>query len=179
MSIQTEPNGSTPSTTCITLRKPTALDGAAIHALIACCVPLDTNSLYCNLLQASHFADTAVLAEHQGQIIGFISGYRLPQQPNTLFVWQVAVASQARGHGLASRMLLELLSRQPNIEFLHTTITPSNQASWHTFSRLARTLNAPLNSRELFNREQHLANQHDTEMLVEIGPFTLPHPFTS
>lgn len=179
MSIPAEPNGSTPSTTSITLRKPAASDGAAIHALIARCAPLDSNSLYCNLLQASHFADTAVLAEYQGQTIGFISGYRLPQQPNTLFVWQVAVASQARGHGLASRMLLALLAREPEIKWLHTTITPSNQASWHTFSRLARTLNAPLNSREFFNREQHLANQHDSEMLVEIGPFALPHPFAS
>lgn len=154
-----------------TLRKPSAQDGAHIHALIARCAPLDTNSLYCNLLQASHFADTAIVAEDDTGVCGFISGYRLPTAPNTLFVWQVAVDARMRGQGLASRMLLQLLANQQGVQFLHTTITEANKASWHTFERLARTLEAPLSSREFFNKHQHLNGQHDSEFLVEIGPF--------
>ena len=156
----------------ITLRKPDPEDGALVHALIEHCKPLDTNSLYCNLLQCSHFRDTAVLAEEQGKIVGFISGYLLPNQSDTLFVWQVAVSEQARGLGLASKMLLELTGRHPSqIRHLHTSITLSNDASWNTFKRLAKTLNAPLNEQVMFDKEQHLDGQHDTEMLVQIGPF--------
>lgn len=156
----------------ITLRKPDSEDGALVHSLIERCKPLDTNSMYCNLLQCSHFRDTAVLAEEEGQIIGFISGYLLPNQPDTLFVWQVAVSEQARGLGLASKMLLELTGRHtPQIRHLHTSITRGNDASWNTFKRLAKTLNAPLNEQVMFDKEQHLGGQHETEMLVHIGPF--------
>src|SRR3546814_7090005 len=49
-------------------RNPVAEDAQAIHDLIAACPPLDTNSLYCNLLQCTHFAETCVLAERDGEI---------------------------------------------------------------------------------------------------------------
>lgn len=169
---QAAPNATIDTQRLLTLRKPNPEDGPAVHALIGRCQPLDTNSMYCNLLQCSHFRNTAVLAEEQGQVVGFVSGYLLPEQPDTLFVWQVAVDSQARGLGLASRMLQELLQRHSSqVRHLHTSITPGNEASWKTFRRLADTLQAPLNERVMFDREQHFGGQHDTEMLVHIGPF--------
>merc|ERR1712169_164475 len=63
-------------------RKPVSTDGSDVFALVERCKPLDVNSMYCNLLQCSHFADTAIVAERGGQMVGFISGYRLPQQPD-------------------------------------------------------------------------------------------------
>ena len=107
-------------------------------------------------------------------MVGFISGYRLPQQPDVLFVWQVAVDASTRGQGLASQMLMQLLSRLGGeVKHLHTTITPDNQASWKTFQRLAATLDAPLNDSDMFDREQHFNGEHETEKLVHIGPFNL------
>ena len=155
-------------------RKPVSTDGSDVFALVERCKPLDVNSMYCNLLQCSHFADTAIVAERGGQMVGFISGYRLPQQPDVLFVWQVAVDASTRGQGLASQMLMQLLIRLGGqVQHLHTTITPDNQASWKTFQRLAATLNAPLNDRDMFDREQHFNGEHETEKLVHIGPFDL------
>ncbi|MAK89750.1 MAG: diaminobutyrate acetyltransferase [Oleibacter sp.] len=155
-------------------RKPVSTDGSDVFALVERCKPLDVNSMYCNLLQCSHFADTAIVAERGGQMVGFISGYRLPQQPDVLFVWQVAVDAPTRGQGLASQMLMQLLIRLGGqVQHLHTTITPDNQASWKTFQRLAATLNAPLNDRDMFDREQHFNGEHETEKLVHIGPFDL------
>ncbi len=152
---------------------PTAEHGAAVHKLIAECPPLDTNSMYCNLLQSSHFADTAVAAIVDEQLIGFISGYRIPQRPNTLFVWQVAVGEQARGQGLAQRMLKAILMRESShdINHIETTITANNRASWALFESLARQLDTNISSSVMFERQQHFADQHDTEMLVRIGPF--------
>ena len=91
------------NTTAITLRKPTKDDGYRLHQLVAECPPLDPNSIYCNLLQCSHFAETGVAAEKGGDLVGFISGYIPPQQPETVFVWQVAVHEKGRGQGLAKR----------------------------------------------------------------------------
>ncbi|MCA6063533.1 diaminobutyrate acetyltransferase [Thalassolituus marinus] len=158
----------------ILFREPKDTDGSAVFELINRCKPLDVNSMYCNLLQCSHFAQTSIAAERSGEIIGFISGYRLPQQPDTLFVWQVAVDASARGMGLASRMLTTLLQRLGgDIRHLHTSITASNEASWNTFRRLAETLNAPLNSSMMFDRERHFGGAHDSESLVHIGPFNI------
>jgi L-2,4-diaminobutyric acid acetyltransferase len=155
-------------------RPPTPEDGADVHHLVAHCPPLDPNSLYCNLLQCTHFRDTSVAALQNGQMMGFISGYRVPDRDDTLFIWQVAVDDRTRGQGLASRMLLEILHRPQcqKISYLETTITPDNSASWALFRRLSEHLEASLEQTPLFKREQHFRGQHETEMLVRIGPFT-------
>ncbi|MEH6605385.1 MAG: diaminobutyrate acetyltransferase [Pseudomonadales bacterium] len=145
----------------------------AVFRLVENCTPLDMNSSYCNLLQCSHFANTSVAATMNGEVLGFISGYVVPGRPDTLFVWQVAVAEQARGLGLASRMLTHIIAR-PNcadIAFLETTITQDNQASWALFRSFAKTLPADFQSSEWMDKDTHFAGQHDSEELVRIGPF--------
>jgi L-2,4-diaminobutyric acid acetyltransferase len=161
-------------TAMIALREPVSEDGAAVYELIANCPPLDTNSMYCNLLQCAHFSSTSVAAELDDQIVGFISGYIQPEQPDTLFIWQVAVGEKARGQGLASRMLKAILARHvcQNIRFIETTITPDNTASWALFESLSKKLDAELNRSVMFDRQHHFADQHETEMLVRIGPVT-------
>jgi L-2,4-diaminobutyric acid acetyltransferase len=157
------------------LRRPRTTDGRCVYALIAACPPLDRNSLYLNLLQCTHFADTCVLAETSADprgACGFISGYLMPQRPEVLFVWQVAIAAEARGRGLAKRMMLALLARPAcsGVTQIETTITASNEPSWALFRSLARELNAPLEQRVAFDREMHLDGVHETEVLVTIGP---------
>lgn len=160
----------------IKFRTPTAKDGYAITALIQSCPPLDTNSAYCNLLQCTHFSQTCVVAELNNTIVGWLSAYRPPEQTNSLFVWQLAVNSEARGKGLAKRMLYHLLSRQAllDVQYLQTTITQDNEASWGVFKRLAKTHQLILQQSPHFEKEQHFKSVHDTEFLVEIGPFEIP-----
>lgn len=156
------------------MKQPSLDDGMEVFRLIENCPPLDTNSSYCNLLQCTHFASTSVAAQMNGEIVGFISSYVLPEQPDTLFIWQVAVAEQARGIGLASQMLTEILSRPhcENISYIETTITLDNRASWALFKRLAHTISADFQSSGWMDKEAHFAGQHDSESLVRIGPLT-------
>lgn len=102
----------------------------------------------------------------QGELIGFISGYRIPEQPDTLFIWQVAVSEKARGKALATRMLEHILTRQNSQD-----ITPDNQASRALFKGLAKWLETPITSSVLFDKERHFSGAHDSELLVRIGPF--------
>jgi len=154
-------------------RTPTALDGATVHDLVARCAPLDPNSLYCNLLQCTHFAGTSAIAETSDGITAWVSGHIPPEEPNRLFVWQVAVAPEARGQGLGRRLIHEILKRPAcrAVNTVITSITPGNDASWGLFRGLARDLKAPMKDRLWFDRDRHFAGRHDSEHLVEIGPF--------
>ncbi|NVK37781.1 MAG: diaminobutyrate acetyltransferase [Gammaproteobacteria bacterium] len=157
----------------IELQIPTAEDGMSVYELVQACPPLDNNSAYCNLLQCSHFADTSVAAVLEGQLVGFISGYILPGKPDTLFIWQVAVSDKARGQGLASKMIQHILQRAncQQVQFIETTITESNAASWALFESAAKKLDAQLTRSVMFDQQQHFKGQHDSEWLVRIGPF--------
>lgn len=154
----------------ITFRTPEQEDGAAIWALIRECKPLDENSMYCNLLQCDHFADTCVVAEMDGKIVGWISAYVTPSDPESLFVWQVAVSGAARGQGLGGRMLNHLLARDAcdGVFRLQTTITSDNAASWGLFSRFAEKLGAQLDSEAYYTRDTHFRGIHATEHMVTI-----------
>jgi L-2,4-diaminobutyric acid acetyltransferase len=162
-----------PEADAIVLRRPGAADGAALHALVTACPPLDPNSRYCNLLQCTHFADTCVVAARGGALAGFITGYLPPRRADTLFVWQVAVHPQARGAGLGRRMLRHLLARPAcaDVRYLDTTVTADNRTSEAMFRGLARDLGARVRRHRWFDRERHFAGAHDAEYLLRIGPF--------
>lgn len=139
---------------------------------------LDVNSVYAYLLVGEHYSHTSVIAEVGDQLAGFISAYCPPNKPDTVFVWQVGVAEAGRGRGLATRMLLEILQRPAcdHVEFLDTTISPSNEASKGLFRGLARKLDTECEESELFGC--HLFGDHDdedesheAEILFRIGPF--------
>jgi L-2,4-diaminobutyric acid acetyltransferase len=161
-----------PRTRTPRLRKPEATDGAAIWELVKECKPLDENSMYCNLVQAEHFRDTCIVAELDGDIVGWISGHMIPDQ-DALFVWQVAVSSKARGMGLGKKMLLDLVERDACDDAMHlkTTITRDNDASWALFRGFARSIGGTLTDEPHFKRDVHFEGRHDTEFMVSI---TLP-----
>lgn len=157
------------------LRKPVATDGPAVTALIGACPPLDANSAYCNLLQCTDFADFCIVAKQSDQLVGWVSGYRPPSTPQNFFVWQVAVATAARGLGLAGRMIETLLARSANAGVTHlvTTVTDDNRASWALFEGLARKWQVPLRKSARFECAAHFAGAHATEWQARIGPLPM------
>ncbi|WP_162064045.1 diaminobutyrate acetyltransferase [Vibrio taketomensis] len=151
-------------------REPLTSDGDDVFSLIAICPPLDTNSSYCNFLQVTHFRGTCILVEHQGQLGGFISAYRKPQEPNVLFVWQVAVAPHCRGKGLALNMLNKLVGRDSlsDIKAIETTITKPNLASWSLFEKFDAIQGNNGSVGVFLDQDKHFIGKHDTEYLYRI-----------
>lgn len=158
-------------------RMPRVEDARLISLLVAASPLLDTNSAYCNLLQCSDFAETCVLAERDGAVIGWISAYRPPSTPERLFIWQIVVDAAARGEGLAGRMLDALLARPAvaGATMLTTTITADNAASWRLFAAFARRHGAELTKAPRFERDAHFGGAHDTEWEARIAPLPTPH----
>jgi L-2,4-diaminobutyric acid acetyltransferase len=164
----------------IRFRSPTVEDGPALWQLVIDAGTLDRNSTYTYLLLCRDFRETSIVAERAEQggsqeqeLVGFVTGYRLPAQPDTLFVWQVGVAKQARGEGLASRLLDGLLCSPGcrDVRFLETTVTPSNEASRALFGSLARRLDADLVESEGFAASLFPEGGHEPEPRLRIGPF--------
>ena len=89
---------------------------------------------------------------------------------------EVAVDEEARGKGLAKRMLTGLLERQAcaGVKRIHTTITADNDASWALFNSFADRVDAPLERDAHFERNRHFEGRHETEYMVTIGDFENP-----
>lgn len=156
----------------IEFKHPTLADGPQVFDLIANCPPLDQNSRYCNLLQTSHFSATCAGAWEGETLQGFVSGYLLPEQPTTYFLWQIAVSAQARGQNLAQRLIDFVLSAPSTADVTHlqTTITSDNEASQRVFHTLAQRYEAAIERSLWLEQERHFAGAHASEWLYRIGP---------
>lgn len=160
----------------LAIRKPMIEDGPSIYDLVNRSKPLDVNSRYLYLLQCSHFANTCAVAESDGSVQAFISAHVLPDQPDRLFVWQVAVDASLRGQGVAGKLLSHLLERPhlSNIRYVEATVNPSNTASRGLFASLARKRDCEMNESMLFEAtlfgDSSDADSHEAEILLSVGP---------
>lgn len=149
-------------------------DGAALWRIARDSRVLDLNSSYSYLLWCRDHATTSVVArDAEGEPVGFITGYLRPQNPRTLFIWQVAVDHSQRGRGLAAAMLDALAARtgeEHGVTSIETTVTPDNTASDRLFASFARRHDTPLRRDVLFDAEVFPENGHEPEVLYRIGP---------
>ena len=129
------------------------------------------NSRYTYFLLAKDFSDTCVVAEHNGKIIAFSSGYVPPSRPNTFFNWETVVHRDYRGHNLQKRMLLHQI-KTTNVKYFEGTVNPSNKVSQTNFCELAELLNTKCEKRLLFNEEDFENDGHEAEVLYRIGPIS-------
>jgi diaminobutyrate-2-oxoglutarate transaminase len=156
----------------LTFRPPTLDDGAPVWDLAGRAGKLDLNASYAYVLWCRDFAATSVVVESDGSIVAFITGYSRPDEPSTLFVWQVAVDPSMRGRGLASRMLDHLVARvEPAM--VEATVTPDNEPSAAMFDSLARRLGVEIRRSPLMAAAD-FPDEHEPEELVLIGPMSRP-----
>ncbi|MGW0040436.1 diaminobutyrate acetyltransferase [Rhodococcus sp. NPDC003348] len=151
-------------------RRPTVADGTRMWEIARGSRVLDLNSSYSYLLWCRDFHDSSTVAEIDGRVVGFVTGFVRPQDPQTVFVWQVAVDESARGQGVAAAMLGDLLDHlaHQGITRLETTISPDNTASIALFTALARNRYTTITKRELFT-PNHFPDTHESEELYVVG----------
>lgn len=154
------------------LRSPRLADSREIWRLVCESEQLDRNSPYAYLLLCSDFAATSLVAEASGRVIAFVCGYRPPDRSDTVFVWQIGVAREARRCGTGAALLDGLLA-QPgcrDVMFLEATVTPSNTASYALFSAFARRHQAALHEDCGFAGSLFPGRDHEDEIRLRIGP---------
>lgn len=148
-------------------------DGSAMWRIARDSGGLELNSCYAYLTMCRDFGATCAIAEENGRALGFVLGYRPPAHPEVVFVWQVGVDAEARGRGIAARLLSELVQLPGcrGVRFLETTVTPGNAASLALFSSFARKLGAPIERAVGFGAELFTHEDHEREDRYRIGPF--------
>jgi L-2,4-diaminobutyric acid acetyltransferase len=155
----------------IEFRKPKKEDAKKIVNLIKVGGTLDLNSEYLYLLQTTHFQESCCVAVCEDEIVGFVSGYMIPNKDKQLFIWQVAVAKALRGQNLAMRMIMYIVEKL-NAQYIVSTVSPSNHSSIRVFEKIAQSLNAKLTNEVLFEISD-FNDAHEEEVQYTIGPFTL------
>ena len=160
----------------INVRPPRVNDGSAIARLVEQTGVLDRNSTYCYLLLCRDFAETCVVAELDGKVVGFATAYRPPTKPDCLFVWQIGIDASVRRCGLALRMLQHLLAlpASANVRFVEANVAPTNNASRRLFHKLAESLQVPCLLETGFPADLFGSGDHEEEELLRIGPLTPP-----
>jgi L-2,4-diaminobutyric acid acetyltransferase len=145
-------------------------DGPALWAL-ARANGLDENSPYAYLLWSEYFRDTTVVAADGGdRPVGFVMAFLRPDEPETVFVWQVGVAAVHRGRGIAGR-LLDVLFERTGARAVEATVTPTNTASQTLFRRFGERHGLRVSVEPLFAEELFPAGC-EAEHRFRIGP---PH----
>lgn len=156
----------------VLFRSPTIADGPVLASLVRESGVLDPNSDYAYLLIGAHFSTTSVIAECSGETAGFVTAYIPPEDPQTLFVWQVYVCSQYRRMGLAAAMIESLLRRITcrNVRYVAATVNPSNRASEKLFRSLAAKYRTECRTSVLFPEHLFRSGDHEEETLFKVGP---------
>ena len=158
----------------IRIQKPTISYALEIENLVRNSPPLDLNSTYHYFIQSHYFKETCAIAINEiDQVVGFVSGFQDPKKSDTLFIWQVAISKDARGSGLASKLIHFILQEHPHMQFIETTITKDNTSSISLFNKISQELNTNIIEEPFLDKTKHFLNQHDSENLFRIGPFKI------
>ena len=160
------------SAIAVDYRRPSAPDGHRLWEIASDSKVLDVTSSYAYVLWCNDFAATSIVAEIDSRPIGFVTGYRRPEDPTVLMVWQVAVDHDARGRGVAAGMLHRLFDRcahDDGVVALHTTISPDNQASRRLFASVAAARGLQFR-REKFFAAELFPDSHESEDLYRLRP---------
>ena len=158
----------------ILFRIPQKKDAKRIVDLIKIGGTLDLNSEYLYLLQTTHFNETCCVAVCEDEIIGFVSGYLVPNEEEKLFIWQVAVSSKFRGQNLAKQIIMDIFNRnnsKKQIKYILSTVSPSNKSSQRVFEKVSIDFDTDIKSKTLFSLN-YFIDAHEEEVQYLIGPIT-------
>lgn len=154
------------------IRNVTIEDISEVYKMLVANRPyVGLNSRYTYFLLARDFSDTCVVAEHEGKIVAFSTGYVPPNRRDTFFNWETVVKRGYRGYSLQKRLLLHQI-KMANAKYFEGTVNPSNDASKRNFTKLATMLKTEIETKVLFSEEDFGNDGHEAEVLYRIGPIS-------
>ena len=162
---------SPPARKQVAFRTPRPEDGFTVWQLVRDTPGLDANSPYAYVLWFRDFADCSLVATVNDEIVGFLTGYRRPSDPDTYFVWQTAVSPRHGIPFLGVKLFEAAAERQRarGARFVEASVSAENRAILMVLKQYARKRSAEVTEHLLFPAEW-LGEGHHDELLQRIGP---------
>ncbi|MFV2197088.1 diaminobutyrate acetyltransferase [Nocardiopsis sp. LOL_012] len=155
----------------VVFRRPVPADARAVRDLVRESDQLDDNSEYYYMIWFRDFAATSVVAELDGEVIGFLTGYRRPDAPETYFVWQEAVRPRHGIPFLGVKLFDHAVGEQllNGARYVEATVSEENTPIVMVLKRFAKRWSAPTHKSVLFSSADFGGGHHE-ETLYRIGP---------
>lgn len=115
------------------------------------------------------FSQTCMVAELGGHIIGFATGFMMPNDigKTGLFLWQTGVHPNYHGQGIGSQVERYLIdAHRP--DYLHFTVEASNNAANRTAEKKAAYMRTAFAKIGAITSE-HLGDGHEAEFIYFVG----------
>ncbi|KOT28298.1 L-2,4-diaminobutyric acid acetyltransferase [Streptomyces caelestis] len=162
---------STPSRARPEYRTPRVEDTQAMWQMVHESDELDDNSPYYYALWCRDFAETSLVASLGDEVVGFLTGYFRPDQPDTYLVWQEAVKPR-HGIPMLGVQLFEQAAERAvskGARYIEATVSADNKAIIMVLKKCAKRYRAPVHTEVLFPGSLFPEEHHD-EVLYRIGP---------
>ncbi|WP_431038372.1 diaminobutyrate acetyltransferase [Streptomyces sp. P6-2-1] len=156
-------------------RTPRLEDAQAMWRMVHESKELDDNSPYYYSIWCRDFAETSLVASLGDEVIGFLTGYFRPEQPDTYLVWQEA-AKPRHGIPMLGVHLFEQAAERAvthGARYIEATVSAGNKAIIMVLKKCAKRYQAPVHTEVLFPASLFPMAHHD-EVLYRIGPIERP-----
>lgn len=153
-----------------TLRAPEGRDEAQMAAL-ASGGPSKVMRRVHGSLAANRFApETSVVAELDGELVGWALAYVLPFDRETLFIWKIEVSGDASRTGIAALMMGHLMRQDScaKVTRVQTSIPSDDEGAWALFRRFASWQRSQLKIEPFVTQALFPKDRHKNENLVTI-----------
>ena len=157
----------------VAFRAPVPADGPIVWELVENTAGLDSNSVYYYTLWFRDFADGSLVATVDDELVGFLTGYRRPDEPDTYFVWQTAVNPRHGIPFLGVKLFQAAADQQvaKGVRYVEATVSAQNKAIIMVLKQFAKKHSVPVEKRVLFPGSLFPDSHHD-EVLYRIGPLS-------
>lgn len=153
-----------------TLRAPDAQDEVGIIALSKGTGSEGMGDVHGSLVANRFSTETSVVAELDGELVGWALAYVLPFDPETLFIWTVEVSEAVEDTGLSSLMLGHLMRQDAclNVTRVQTCIPSDEEDNWALFRRFANWQRSKMNIEPFVTQALFPQTRHKNQNLVTI-----------
>ena len=153
-----------------TLRAPKGQDKAGIIALSKGTGSDVMGDVHGSLVANRFSPETSVVAELDGELVGWALAYVLPFDPETLFIWTVEVSEAAEDTGLSSLMLGHLMRQNAclNVTRVQTCIPSDEEDNRALFRRFANWQRSKMKIEPFVTQALFPRNRHKNQNLVTI-----------
>jgi L-2,4-diaminobutyric acid acetyltransferase len=159
----------------VAYRLPRPDDAPAVWKMVDESEELDNNSPYYYALWFRDFAATSMVATVDDEVVGFVTGYLRPDEPDTYMVWQEAAKSR-HGIPMLGVKLFERAADQAvarGAKYIEATVSAENKAIIMVLKKYAKRHSAQIDTRVLFPASSFPGGDHHDEVLYRIGPVSL------